>query len=726
MSGRWVEIEIFDPALAGREGRDDVGYVDQAGQDALVDAVGAFEFSRPEDLDVNPGNGAQFVLNSTGHRNYPTDLWGTVYVFDVDLAAMTVDARILYSGDDAGAGQFLLPDFGLRSPDNLDWANDGYVYQQEDRSIHAFGGDSGQETSIWRMDPESGALERIAQINHNALLPHGAVDRDPGDLGDWETSGILDITTLLGADETTLLVNVQAHSLDVNLHGDLVQGGQIVLLRRTEPHSVALNRLGSIRSESGAEIVAFDPASNRAFVTTGPAIEALDLSDPSEPVLVGSIDITAVGGGVNSVAVKNGVVAAAVEAAEVDAAGVVAFYEAATLAPLGTAAAGVLPDMVAFTPDGRYVLTANEGEPSDDYAIDPAGTITVIDISRGVASAASRHAAFDPADFDLDALASGGLRVFGPGADLSNDLEPEYVTVSPDSATAYVTLQENNGLAVVDIASATVTGILPLGFKDHSMPANRLDASNRDGGINLRTWPVLGMYQPDAISSFTAPDGNLYLITANEGDARDYDGYSEEVRVADLTLDPAAYPNAAALQADAALGRLKTTTALGDTDGDGDTDQIYAYGARSFSIWDTQGRLVFDSGSAIADLLAEQAPAIFNANSGSAGDFDSRSDDKGTEPEAVTVARLAGRTYAFVGLERAGGIVIYDVTYPAEARLLGYANDVNPHLDDPADVSPEGLTVVPADASPTGTPLLLVANEISLTVTVYEIVVSNR
>ena len=162
MSGRWVEIEIFDPALAGREGRDAAGYVDQAGQDALVDAVGAFEFSRPEDLDVNPGNGARFVLNSTGHRNYPTDLWGTVYVFDVDLAAMTADARILYSGDDAGAGQFLLPDFGLRSPDNLDWANDGYVYQQEDRSIRAFGGDSGQETSIWRMDPESGALERIA------------------------------------------------------------------------------------------------------------------------------------------------------------------------------------------------------------------------------------------------------------------------------------------------------------------------------------------------------------------------------------------------------------------------------------------------------------------------------------------------------------------------------------------------------------------------------------
>ncbi len=730
-SGRFVEIDIHNPALAGQEGRDNLGYVDQSVQDSLTTGetgARAFQFSRPEDLDVNPENSAQFVLNSTGHRNFPNDLWGTVYVVDVDFADLTAGIRIVYSGDDAGGGQFMLgPDFGLRSPDNLDWANDGYVYQQEDRSIRAFGDMSGQEASIWRMDPDDGALVRIAQVNRNAVLPAGAVDRDPDDLGDWETSGILDITTLLGAETTTLLVNVQAHSLDVDLRGDLVQGGQIVLLRRTEGHSLNLNKLASVKSENGAEIAAFDPGSNRAFVTTGGSVEVLDLSDPSEPALIGAIDITTVGAGVNSVAVQNGVVAAAIEGSEVDSPGTVAFYDAATFALLGTAPAGVLPDMVAFTPDGRYVLTADEGEPSDDYTIDPAGTITVIDISRGVGSATSAQVGFDPAAFDVDALKEGGLRIFGPNADLSNDVEPEYITVSPDSSTAYVVMQENNAIAVVDIARATVTDILPLGFKDHSLVANAMDASNRDDGVNIRNWPVLGLYQPDAIASFQAADGEFYLVTANEGDARDYDGYSEEVRVADLTLDRTAFPDAVALQQDAHLGRLKTTTAHGDTDGDGDHDLIYSYGARSFSIWSAGGELVFDSGADFGNLLKEQAPTIFNSN-GLASSYDSRSDDKGAEPEAVAVAKLWGRHYAFVALERAGGIVIYDVTYPADSRLVGYFNDIDPHAEaeSAGDLGPEGIAVIPADDSPTGAPLLLVASEISLTVSVFEIGLSNR
>ena len=389
---------------------------------------------------------------------------------------------------------------------------------------------------------------------------------------------------------------------------------------------------------------------------------------------------------------------------------------------LGSVEVGVQPDMVTFSPDGRYVLTANEGEPSDDYSVDPEGTISVIDVSSGFASASVKTAGFDAANFDTAALMKAGLRAFGPGATLGEDVEPEYIAVSADSSTAYATLQENNAVAVVDIAAGAVTDILPLGFKDHSLAGNELDASDSDGGINIRNWDVLGMYQPDAISAYAAADGATYLATANEGDARDYDGFSEETRVADLTLDASAFPNAESLQDDANLGRLKTTTALGDTDGDGDHDVIYAYGARSFSIWDTSGKLVFDSGAEFERILAARAPAVFNANN-LASEFDRRSDDKGGEPEAVTVANLWGRDYAFIGLERAGGVFIYDVTYPERARFVEYFNDVNPYGErfTAGDLGPEGIIVIKPQHSPTGTPLLLVANEWSRTIGIFEI-----
>ena len=324
----------------------------------------------------------------------------------------------------------------------------------------------------------------------------------------------------------------------------------------------------------------------------------------------------------------------------------------------------------------------------------------------------------------MEALSQRGLRVFGPGADLAADAEPEYITVSPDSATAYVSLQENNAIEVVDIASASITNILPLGYKDHSRYGNELDASNEDGGINITNCPVLGMYQPDAIVSYVASDGRLYLVSANEGDARDYDGSSEGARIKDLTLDPARFPNAAQLQTDESLGRLKTTRAFGDTDGDGDHDLIYSYGARSLTIWDTSGNVVFDSGSEIATMLRDSAPEIFNSN-GLASSFDSRSDDKGAELEAIAIGELHGRIYAFLGLERAGGVVIYDITHPRKSRFVTYVNSANPEGDLEAgtagDIGPEGIEFVPAESSPTCVPLLLVANEISGTTSIYQI-----
>jgi len=228
---------------------------------------------------------------------------------------------------------------------------------------------------------------------------------------------------------------------------------------------------------------------------------------------------------------------------------------------------------------------------------------------------------------------------------------------------------------------------------------------------------VVGLFQPDSIAAYTV-DGATYILTANEGDARDYAGFSEEARVADVVLDPVAFPNAAELQLEENLGRLKITTTLGDTDGDGDYDELYAYGGRSFSIWDSQGSLVYDSRNDFELITAEQIPEFFNSDDGLAEEFDQRSDDKGPEPEALTVGEINGQTYAFIGLERTGGIMVYDVSDPAAPVYIDYIDYVN---DAPGHVAPEGLQFVSAEASPTGIPLLVVANEVSNTVAVFEV-----
>lgn len=242
---------------------------------------------------------------------------------------------------------------------------------------------------------------------------------------------------------------------------------------------------------------------------------------------------------------------------------------------------------------------------------------------------------------------------------------------------------------------------------------NKFDASNRDNGINITTHPTWGMYQPDSIDAFSA-GGNTYFITANEGDARDYDGYSEEVRVADLNLDANVFPNTPTLTAEDNLGRLKTTTANGDVDRDGDVDMIYSYGARSFSIWDVYGNLVYDSRDDFEQITAIQVPQLFNSQ-GTTDTLDSRSDDKGPEPEGVVIGEVDGRTYAFIGLERVNGIMIYDVTDAKAPVFVNYQPGVA------GDLSPEGLKFIPADQSPNGKAILIVANEVSGSVTMYQI-----
>jgi hypothetical protein len=261
-----------------------------------------------------------------------------------------------------------------------------------------------------------------------------------------------------------------------------------------------------------------------------------------------------------------------------------------------------------------------------------------------------------------------------------------------------------------------------LGTKDHRIIP--LDASNKDDAINIRNWPVMGFYQPDAIATYRQ-FGTSFIVTTNEGDARDYDGFSEEERVKDLPLDPFVFPNAAELQKEENLGRLKTTIVNGDIDGDGDYDQIFCYGARSFSIWSEEGYLIYDSGSDFEEITAHFLPDDFNSTNDENDSFDNRSDDKGPEPEAVAIGKIGKRFFAFIGLERIGGIMVYDITNPFKVRFIQYLNNRDFTGDAAAgtagDLGPEGIVFIPKNASPISKPLLAVTNEVSGSTTFYVI-----
>jgi 2',3'-cyclic-nucleotide 2'-phosphodiesterase/3'-nucleotidase/5'-nucleotidase len=479
-------------------------------------------------------------------------------------------------------------------------------------------------------------------------------------------------------------------------------------------------RHGSFK-KSAAEIVAFDKTSKRLFVVNGESkgIDVLDASDPKSLKLVQSVSMSAYGADVNSVAVKNGVVVVAVEASPKQANGSVVLVDAASMKVVKQVPAGPLPDSVNFSPDGRYVVSANEGEPSADYTNDPEGSVTIVDVSGGAANAKAVTAGFSA--FTWDKLT--GVKPGKKGQTFAQDAEPEYIAYSPDSKTAYVTLQEVNAIATVDLTAGKVVSVKGLGFKDWSKVD--MDASDRDGDILFQKPPVWGMYQPDSIASFTAADGKTYLVTANEGDAREYEGYSEEKRGKDLVLDAATFPNPVSLQGDSGIGRLKVTDAIGDTDGDGDFDKIYAYGARSMSVWSTDVELVADTGDEMEKALAALgAFKKFNPNHEENGG-DLRSDDKGPEPEGLTIGVVGGVIYAFVGQERAGWIVAYDLTDPKAPKRAGAIStrdyDKAPAMPEAGDLGPEGLTFISAEDSPTGEALLAVAYEVSSTTRLFRV-----
>jgi hypothetical protein len=637
-------------------------------------------------------------------------------------------------------------------------------------------------------------------------------------------------------------------------------------------------------ASGAAEITSFNPGAKRLFVVNGSTdqIDVLDVANPISPEYLFSIDISSYGAGANSVVTFDNYVAIAVEAFVQQDPGTIVIADIDGNV-ITTLQAGALPDMIGISPDHTKLYTANEGQPADDYSIDPVGSITVVDLAVGVenVSQADVHQlyfdqfefirnsfemqAFDNWSFTANpvAYAAAGEYVWGEVTDLNGrtalhgdtfwgiqdlnnaeqadwhsiefetqsiegrprarmiiryfyenfeetdsigftlvngtegsfglenfvalppvsegwgeyvieldpsllnasiklwvkcddaddvagfddvkisfvdpsvrvtgqfglstltqDMEPEYIAASADGSFVQVSLQENNAMGIIDLNLMAIVDVVGLGFKDYSLPGNGIDASNQDGGIHIQNWPVFGMYMPDAIASFTV-NSETYFVSANEGDARAYGGYDEESRVSGLTLDPTAYPDASTLQQNANLGRLMTTLATGDRDGDGDVDQIYSYGARSFSIWNENAELVFDSGDQFEQITAQLDPAHFNSNNDDNTSFDSRSDDKGPEPEGVATGVIAGRTYAFVCLERIGGIMVYDVTNPEAPEFIEYFNNRNwtASDSDPAslDQGPEGILFISKENSPNERDLLVLSNEISGTVSIFQI-----
>ncbi len=492
--------------------------------------------------------------------------------------------------------------------------------------------------------------------------------------------------------------------------------------------SITLTQIGRYSAGGGierAEIAAYDPATKRIFAInpTASRVEVLDVSNPALPELEFTIALI---GRPNSVAVKNGVVAVAVENAPKTSSGWVQFFDVDGNS-LSTITVGALPDMVTFTPNGRRLLVANEGEPNSynqANSVDPEGTVSIIDMTVGAANltdADVRTAKFSDA---IPKVNLESIRKYGPNATLAQDLEPEYITVSHDSRTAWVTLQENNAIAILDIEKGVFTKLVGLGFKNHSLPGNALDASDseissspRSGTNNIANWPVFGMFLPDAIDSYRVR-GETYLVMANEGDTRDWPGFNEEIRVgaSGYVLDPVAFPTGDTLKLEPHLGRLVATRTLGakELDSDEQFERIFIPGARSFSIRTAAGELVYDSGDDFEKIIEARALSIFNSD-GTPASFDTRSDNKGPEPEAIAIGKVFGRTYAFIGLERAGGIMIYDITDPFKPFFVDYVNT------SPTDIAPEGLVFVKEEDSPNGKALLIVSHEVSSTTTIFEI-----
>ncbi len=518
-----------------------------------------------------------------------------------------------------------------------------------------------------------------------------------------------------------------------------------ILTLKCQAGEVTAKPLWRYNSPSGAaEIATYSAATQRLFVTAGVGVEVVKLATGQQ---IESMEHP-VGFHATSIACSGGYVAVAWAADDKRNRGKISFYDVLQLDELASFPAGYLPDMLTFTPDGKRLLAANEGEPNGDYSFDPEGSVTIISAGAGWQDGTLQEALFNKFDSHKVQLIADGVRVFGPNqesadhlASVAQDLEPEYLAVSADSKLAWITLQENNAIAEIEIDRAEIVRIFPLGLKDFRPRGNRqmnqlvstatgtgLDVSDQDGGIRIRHWPITGMFQPDGIATFQQA-GEHYLVTANEGDPRDYANYTEAVQIGDLAEQGIRVDHsnpARALVSNSDLARLEVSRAAGDRDADGDLDQFVCFGTRSFSIWrrgPNELEQVFDSGNDFEQIIARQAPHLFNVDSKPLSKPDARSTTRGPEPETVVLFSLNRMRIAAIGLERTGGVMFYDISNPQFPKFLSFLQpDADPTKRDRA---PEGLLYIAADQNPYYRPLLIVCNEASGTMTAYSLSVKS-
>jgi hypothetical protein len=419
--------------------------------------------------------------------------------------------------------------------------------------------------------------------------------------------------------------------------------------------------------------------------------------------------------------------------------GKLAFFNYNTGAVIGTINAGYHPDSVRFSDDGMKIYVANEGE-FKPGAAQAAGSLSIVDVSSITSGNLAALTGLTASTFDftpgnlgsgasLSGIRNSNVAAVGTSGTFINSvpnftlvgnqdagaLEPEFVTIS--QGKAFVTLQDNNAIGVFDLGTNKWEKINNLGTVTMT-----IDGSDTDL-LKVTTGTVKGLHMPDTIASFVVA-GKTYLVTANEGDARvddrdvsrfgDVGGNDSMVPILDAN-----YPaTATGVRANGALGRLNVSRIDGDTDNNGKIDDVTAIGTRSFSIWEVQGDNTLvrthDSGP-LDGLLNTLDTGAYNMNRGTTAQFDTRSDDKGVEPEGLTIFSVDGKTLLALMLERQNGVLLYDITDPNSPLYLDYINTYGSGVAgaDPNDrlVSPEGSLYISAADSPTGTSLLLVGYE---------------
>lgn len=493
--------------------------------------------------------------------------------------------------------------------------------------------------------------------------------------------------------------------------------------------------VGVTNADGGiAEIVRYNKDNGSFYLVNGatqpPTLDIVKLAEDGKTSKVNSIDIEALAatadfkvGDLTSVDVnttgKYVAVAVQEEASMKTGKVLVLDYEGKLLQEYSV---GVQPDMVKISSDGRYILTADEGEPRDGIGSDPKGSVTIIDTQTNEV----KQVLFNNPDvIGDDVHIRGDVNedgiIVGKGAKekAETDFEPEYIALSEDNKTAYVALQENNAIATIDLAEAKVVSVQSLGAKDLNKPGNEVDLIS-DGQVKLENVPFKSLYMPDGIAAYTV-NGQTYLLTANEGDATGWDGLENELKVSDVKEEFELSESLSDwLGQTEDYDDVRVISELGNQNGV--YEELYLYGGRSFSIWnaDTMEQ-VYDSGSDFERITGETNPEFFNVSNDDE-EMDDRSPKKGPEPEYVTVGEVGDKIYAFTGLERTGGVMVYDVTDPESPSFETYVNTREYGQEDilATDTGPEGLEFIPASDSPTGKPLLLVANEVGGTVAILE------